>query len=197
MAAAAAWRDAMKALALGIVGFLLLPATAGAAELRSEYTDLSFDQCTAISYDEMGSTWVCPGLRGYPVAVGEGDLRQTVSYGISPLEEKAFMQMLPPFSHVGDKIEWLVDATDPKNLQPVATILRWYTAGEDGTDKGQVLVVTQLKPGATCHIAYVDALANTDANVTARKAAADLAGSFDCENEMPKILGKFTAFEVE
>lgn len=187
----------MKALALGLFGLMLLPAPAGAAGLRSEYTDLDFDQCTAISADEQGSTWVCPGLRGYPVAVAEGDLRQMVSYGISPLEEKAFLQTLPPFNHVGNKIEWLVDTSDPQNLQPVATILRWYTAGEDGADKGQVLVVTQLKPGATCQIAYVDALANPDANATARQAATELAGKFDCENEMPKVRGKFTAFELE
>ena len=66
---------------------------------------------------------------------------------------------------------------------PVATILRWYTAAPDGAgDKteGQVLVVTQLRPGATCHIAYIDALANKNANEMARHIADQQAGSFDC-----------------
>jgi hypothetical protein len=187
----------MKRLILVVAVLLAVPSVSVAAGLKSEYTDLDFEQCTTITADDMGSTSVCPGLRGYPVVVGEGDLRQMVSYGPRPLEEKAVEESLPPFNHVGKKIEWLVDVSDPGNPQPVATILRWYTAGEDGTDKGQVLVVTQLKLGATCHIAWVDALANKDANEKARKAAAELAGNFDCEGEMPKIIGDFSAFDVE
>ena len=60
--------------------------------------------------------------------------------------------------------------------------------------EGQVLVVTKIAPGATCHVAYVDALANPDANELARKAADEKAVDFDCENE-PEIVGKFEAWE--
>ena len=154
-----------------------------AAELRSEYTDLDFAQCTSISSDEVGGTSVCPGLRGYPVVLAEGDLRQSVSYGVQAMDEKAMNQSFAPFNHVGQKIEWLVDASDPDDLQPVATILRWSIAGEDGADKYQVLVVTQLKYGATCQIARIDALAVKDANARARDIAEKTAGSFDCAGE--------------
>jgi len=55
-------------------------------------------------------------------------------------------------------------------------------------------VVTRLAPGATCQIAYVDALANPDANELARKVADEKAAGFDCENE-PEYVGKFEAWE--
>ena len=58
---------------------------------------------------------------------------------------------------------------------------------------GQVLVVSQIEEGNSCHIAYVDALANKDANELAR-AAADKAGDFDCANDEPEVIGKFTAY---
>ena len=62
----------------------------------------------------------------------------------------------------------------------------------DATE-GQVLVVTKVAPDATCHIAYVDALANKNANELARQAADETAMEFDCANE-PRIVGKFTAW---
>jgi hypothetical protein len=93
-------------------------------------------------------------------------------------------------------LEWLLPP-DNQTAPPIATILRWFTQREQAAPAGEVLVVTQLKSGATCHIAYVDALANANANELARQAAEDLAGDFDCENTMPKIYGEFTAFDLE
>ena len=141
----------------GVLAAVLQVGGAAAADLRSEYTDLDFAQCTTIEADDTGSMSACPGLRGYPVVVGEGDLRMFVSFGIDAGSEPAMNQTMSPFNHLGKKIEWLVDASDVDNPQPRATILRWFTAGEDGTDKGQVLVVTQIKPGATCQMAWIDA----------------------------------------
>jgi len=72
--------------------------------------------------------------------------------------------------------------------------VRYFTADpETGEDKGQVLVVTQLVEGNTCHVAYVDALANKDANELARKAA-DESGDFDCATDEPEVIGKFEAY---
>lgn len=177
----------------GVLGLaLLLPGTALAADLRSEYTDLDFTQCTLIESDDTGAMSACPGLRGFPVLVGDGDLRMFVSYGATASAEPAMTETLPPFNHVGTKIEWLVDATDKDHPQPRATILRFITAGENGDDKGQVLVVTQIKPRATCQIALVDALAVKDANAVARKLAAT-AGSYDCTKE-PERIQPFTAY---
>jgi hypothetical protein len=66
--------------------------------------------------------------------------------------------------------------------------------GDAPEKQGQVLVVTQIKAGATCHIAYVDALANADANAMAQKVADEKAGSFDCKNE-PEFVGEFLAWK--
>ncbi|MEO6396581.1 MAG: hypothetical protein ABIO40_11820 [Devosia sp.] len=183
-------------LAIVAAVMIALPGVAGAVELRSDYTDLDISQCTNIRSDEMGGVWTCPGLKGYPVMVAEGDLRMFVSFGLNPGAEKAAEETLPPFNRLGPKIEWLSDSSDAA-LPPVATIIRWFTQRETGEAESQVLVVTQLKPGAVCHIAYIDATANADANALARQAAAELAGSFDCEMTMPQIEGAFAAFDLE
>ena len=188
----------MRTFFAAILGALLLAAAGGvaatAAELKSEYTDLDFKDCTIFTTDEMGFTAACPGLRGYPVILGEGDLRQFVSYGIKATDEKAAQQTPGPFNHAGKKIEWRVDTSDPDDLQPAATILRWFIDADEGVGRpaGEILIVTQLKTGATCHIAYVDAKATKNANELARKIA-DKAGSFDCSGE-PELIQPFKAF---
>ena len=53
--------------------------------------------------------------------------------------------------------------------------------------------MTQIAEGNSCHIAYVDALANPNANELAR-AAADKAGDFNCATDEPEVIGKFTAY---
>lgn len=173
---------------------LLLPGVALAGEFQSQFTDVDFDRCTLISSDEMGGTYACPGYRGIPVMIGEGDLRMFVSYGLTSTTEKAAQQTLPPFNHFAKnaKIEWRLEQGD-EDWVPVATILRWFTSRETGEKEGQVLVVTQLLPGATCHIAYIDALAVKDANAVAQNIADEKAGTFDCANE-PEVVQPFKAY---
>ena len=71
--------------------------------------------------------------------------------------------------------------------------LRKVIDPETGVDKGQVLVVSQIAEGNSCHIAYIDALANKKANELAREAA-DKAGSFDCSTDEVEIVGRFSAY---
>ena len=170
----------MRTIFMSLTGLALLPAMAGAAELRSEYTDLNYEQCTTISSDEVGGTSVCPGLRGYPVLIGEGDLRQSVSYGVQAMAEKAMNQGFSHFNHTGTRIEWLVDAYDKDNLQPVATVLRSFIAGEDGTDKYQVLVVLLVLLGVSCWFGFVVVLVVLVVIAVARNLAQDKAGTFVC-----------------
>lgn len=170
---------------------LAIAAEANGLRIESHYTDVKFDECTVIESNELGATSVCAGYKGYPVVIGDNDLRMSVSYGVQPLEEKAANQSFAPFNHIGQKIEWRIE-TDDDFFQPRATILRWYLSGEDGSDKYQILVVTQLKYGATCHIAYIDALSVPNANELAREVADERAGSFEC-SEGPEIIEPFNA----
>ena len=184
----------MRKLAMSLGAAVLLGTPVSAVELVSAYTDVDVEQCEMLSSDEVGATWACEGLNGYPVVISEGDLRMTVSYGENAMDEIAMSQGFGAFNRLGVRMEWLSPADDSNN--PVATILRWYLQKGEGPDESQILVVTQLKPGAVCQIAWVDATANANANQMARDAAEELAGDFDCGG-MPQVQGEFEAFELE
>ena len=106
--------------------------------------------------------------------IAEGDLRFFVSYGFGADDEPAAGQTPPPFNTLGPKIEWRLSNASGA-WKPVATIVRYFVDNDTDID-GQILVVTQLGEGTTCQIAYIDALANPDANELAREAADDMAG---------------------
>jgi hypothetical protein len=179
-------------LALATLAALVL-SPAAADEVISAYTDINLDECIVMSSDDFGSVWACAGYKGYPVRVAEGDLRFYLSYGFGAADEKAAEQTPPPFNYLGGKIEWrLSDRTG--GFRPFATIVRYFVDKGDTSDKeGQVLVVTRIEEGATCHVAYIDATANSDANEMAREAADEIAPGFDCSDE-PKVVGEFTAW---
>lgn len=176
-------------LAIGLLmGALTSPAHAA---FNSAYTDINLDQCLVLDSDDFGTSWACPGYKGYPLMVTEGDLRFSLIYGFGA--KMADGQTLAPFNHLGSKLEWRLSNALARWM-PIATIVRYHTADpETGEDKGQVLVVTQLVEGNTCHIAYIDALANPDANELARQAA-DESGSFDCQTDEIKTIGAFEAW---
>src|SRR5690606_28981549 len=105
--------------------------------------------------------WWCDGYRGLPVYVMEGDLRFFVSYGERAPDEPAARTTLPSFNQIGDTIEWRLGLGG----DAIATILRFYTDSGDGGPEGQTLVITKLGgPGQICHLGYVDARLNPDAN---------------------------------
>jgi hypothetical protein len=163
------------------------------ADLRSQYTDLDLDDCTVAIADDLSVVHACPGYKGIPVTVGERDMRMFVSFGVRPLEEKAAEETLPPANALGDRIEWRL-GNESGAWAPKATILRWFTKPRSGTVHGEVLVVTQLKLGATCQIAYIDALAQLDANELARQIADEKAGQFDCATGTAEIVKPFKAW---
>jgi hypothetical protein len=181
----------MKSILVSLVAVAALASPANAA-FTSAYTDLDLDQCLVLEADDFSVVWACPGYKGYPLRVSEGDLRFSLQYGFDA-DGSAGFQTLPPFNTLGPKLEWRL-SNDLGRWMPIATIVRYHTADpETGEDKGQVLVVTQLLEGNTCHIAYVDALANADANELAREAA-DKAGDFDCATDEVEVIGKFEAY---
>ncbi|WP_224704024.1 hypothetical protein [Devosia aquimaris] len=182
---------ALSALALGC-GLSAGPALAQSG-FTSAYTDLRLDtDCLVLDADDFGASWSCPGYKGYPVRVSEGDLRFTIAYGYN-IDKEPPSQGFGPFNNLGEKMEWRLSNALGRWM-PVATIVRYHLADpETGENSEQVLVVTQLVEGNTCHIAYVDARANSNANELAR-AAADKAGDFDCANDTVAKPGKFAAW---
>lgn len=173
-------------------GALALAASHPAmAAFESTYTDVNLDDCLLLEADDFGASWACPGYKGYPVRISEGDLRFLVEYGFN-IDAEPDAISLPPFNYLGPRMEWRLSNQSGRWL-PVATIVRYFTDEGDGETENQVLVVTQLAEGATCHIAYVDATANKDANTMAREAADEMAGRFDCEKD-PEIIGEFEAW---
>lgn len=181
-----------RLLALVLSGWALASGPAH-AEFTSAYTDLRLDiDCLVLDADDFGVTWSCPGYKGYPVQVSEGDLRFSIVYGFN-IDKQPGGQTLGPFNELGEKIEWRLSNALGRWM-PVATIVRYHIAdAETGENSGQVLVVTQLVEGNSCHIAYVDARANADANELARQAA-DAAGGFDCAADTIARPGKFAAW---
>ena len=76
-------------------------------------------------------------------------------------------------------------------MRSFATILRWNVKiDEGGVSRGRVLVVTRLGAGGVCHVGYVDALANPDGNMLARRIADEKARAFRCNKDKRIVLGK-------
>jgi hypothetical protein len=84
-----------------------------------------------------------------------------------------------------------METTDGKKGAPFATILRWdvQVSEQRNAKPGQALVVTRLGD-AMCHVGYVDATANRNANELARKLAEEQARNFDCEKDKRLVIGK-------
>ncbi len=153
-------------------------------EITSAYTKINLDECLLLDADNMGASFACPGYKGFPLYVAEGDLRFFVSYGFGALDEIAARQTFPAFNYIGKTLEWRLKQING-NFMPFATILRWFPsfADDEGyNDKtGQILVVTKIEQGNTCHIAYIDTELVANANEVARDFADNEAVNFNCE----------------
>lgn len=182
-------------LALSLVA-AAIPSAAG-AQSSSVYTSTAPKDCRVLSKggaDEDGGSRLCPGQGGLSVLIAEGDLRETVSVGRSAkeaAEQPAAQGWFGPFSSTTDTIEWRLDA----EAKPYAIIQRWHLADNDDLEpKGSprtkaLLAVTRLPPGPVCHVSYVDAAANPNANELARRAADEIARSFRCGSDKVKVIG--------
>ena len=176
----------IKAIAAPVflIGLLVALSQAQAqTNVTSDYTDINLDDCLVLNADDFGAAFACPGYKGFPLYIAEGDLRFFVSYGFGAPDEMAAEQTLPAFNTIGEKLEWrLTNKTG--DFKPFATILRYYTQTGDGSaPDGQVLVVTKIEPGNTCHIAYIDARLTPNANEIARQFADNEAENFNCETD--------------
>jgi hypothetical protein len=181
-------------LLVSVLSPLLVVGPALAQVYESAYSALELSQCQQQPLDPEdpvgGGIWWCEGYGGTPVYVAEGDLRYLVSFGANAATEPAAGQTLPQFNRIHTTLEWRL-ATNPADGRrtPIATILRYFTDNNGGRE-GQVLVVTRLGgPGQVCHVGYVDALLNPDANLLARQVAEAVAGQFVCGQHQPGYYG--------
>ena len=178
-----------KFVALIAVCFAATAASAG--EIASVYSDLDLAKCKALQLytgDEgEGGEWECKGIKGHDVMFWEGDLRGNIAFGPLARSQCSSAQSFGAFNSPGAKIEWRME-----NGKPFATILRWNVKLEDDErdTTGRVLVVTRLGPGGVCHVGYVDARANPNANELAQQLADEKAREFKCGADKPIVAGK-------
>jgi hypothetical protein len=174
-----------------------LPSPANAQTFSSSYTSTAPKECRMIgkpSELDGSTTRVCPGKAGLVVLISEGDLRETVSVGrnrAAAAKEPAAQSWFGPFNSTTNTVEWRAAGG-----KPFAIIQRWHIADNSDPDKEgrptakPMLAVTRLPPGEVCHVAYIDAQANTNPNELARKAADDLARNFKCGKDEVKVIGE-------
>lgn len=169
---------------------LSLSTVANAQRPESRYIKFNLDACETIERDEESGAIIqrCNDAGDYEIYVAEGDLRYFIGYGPNGLNQRAFSQTLAPFNRVNNVVE--LRQYEGEN-EPYAAILRYYTDSGMGDDnaKGEVLVVTKLYGGEACHMAYIDARANPNANELAREIA-DGDEGFDCLKDDPQVIGE-------
>ena len=188
-------RAGARSLMLAVVawgqGAMVVPAGAVTLFQKSAYTALEVSHCSILTKTDDGTTYQCPGLPGVPVYFAEGDDRTFLSAGTSLEKSKAAGQTLKSFKTLFSgksgraTIEWRFVIRNDRKV-PYAMIVRYFTKSARG--KGQVLVVTRITEKQACHMAYIDARANPDAIVIARKIADERAPTFDCSRE-PTVEG--------
>ena len=156
---------------------------AQANPVKSLYTTIDLKECKQVKRHRDGNAWECLGLPGFPVYIAEGDLRHFVSVGVSPQTRRAAKQTLGPFNSIFEAgsnratIEWRFDRKGDRQI-PYAAIIRFHTQNDAG--RGDVLVVFKVMDYDTCHVAYVDALANDEPAALARRIADRESRTFDC-----------------
>ena len=172
-------------LLAGLCAGLLAISPAAAASFDSAYTKLDLDGCEVLKEYEEGSgvDLECPGYKGIPVFVSEGDLRTTVAFG----EDSKNGGTFAPFNSPGTTVEWRLSGGTP-----FAAILRFHLDPGDGSGKTVSVLGIHTIGGngrESCPVGYVDASVNADANVLARKVADEEAGGFACGTDRPSYRG--------
>jgi hypothetical protein len=182
-------------IAVGLAAAGNTPAASQA--VTRVYTQLDSDKCPHTKgqgVEDYGS-WLCPGHDGIAVRLSAGHQRMQVSFGRNAGREPAARETFPRFnSAYKGTIEWRIDTPAGGKSRAFATILRWNVKLEDDErdTTGRVLVVTRLGPGGVCHVGYVDARANPNANELAQQLADEKVRGFRCGADKPIVAGKVT-----
>jgi len=181
---------AYRVLLAALASLLWCSAAVAIQQIKSLYTAVDLAKCHSAEGRE-GPAWSCDGLAGFPVYVASGPDGVYLSVGANADKQRAAGQTLKSTNTVFEPggmrttIEWRFVVRDGRPV-PYATIVRYFT--HDATTQGQVLVVMRVTEQEVCHVAYVDALANLDAMVLARKLADTDARAKPCP-DVPAVQG--------
>ena len=177
------FRSVCVAAVVPLTAVLPVSAIAVTQFQKSVFTAFSIADCEALKSHAGGSAYLCPGLPDFPIYLAEGNGRSFVSSGAAPAEAKAATQTLSSFNTPFAKrtrratVEWRFVIRNDRKV-PYAMIVRFFTSSDAA--HGEVLVVTRIQRAEACHVALIDALANSDAIVLARRIADERARSFAC-----------------
>lgn len=175
----------------GVLGCALAPCDADAVRpSKSLYTALDKSHCEAVGTKPDGQHLLCQGLPGYPLYIVEDHDKSFVSVGVNGEARRAARQTLEANNTLfKDKsaratVEWRFVIRDERPA-PYAMIVRYFTRKDKRS--GQVLVVTRVTDSEACHVAYIDAVANPNAIMMARRIADERAKRFDCKVEPVRV----------
>jgi hypothetical protein len=164
----------------------MIPAVAAASPVKSRYTTIELKSCKRLQRHLDRSSWMCPGLVGYPVYVADKGGHLFLAFGARAQSHRGASQTLRPRNTIFDDsnrrptVEWRFVRRGGRDV-PYATIVRYATSTPDGM--GRALIVSKVMAGESCHVAYIDARSNPDAIVLARNIADHDARTFDCKQE--------------
>ena len=188
--------SAALVIALALVG----PACAqpGEAANDSAYVRV-FDNCTTRESDEEEVVYSdCAGYGDWTVHILAGQHGIAAAY--SPRGKEAQWLESPPragvFQDFGDVMEWRLDASGVE----FATIYRSIFTGFEPGQGGQYLTVSALRGEGDlggCHVAYVEAAQQPQANQIARDAADYLAPGWQCGVDDPIVFDLDSEMDVD
>jgi hypothetical protein len=177
-----------RTIVSGVLAMLLGAASDAMAvqQAKSRYTTIDLAKCRIAIRVAGPKGWHCNGLPGYPVFVARGGSKTFLSVGRNGQWRRAAAQTLGAANTLFDgtsqrtAVEWRFVIRD-KRAVPYATIVRYFT--RSGAERGQVVIVTRVTETEACQVARIDALANSDAMMIARRVADQSARLFDCKRE--------------
>ncbi len=182
-------------IALAMVG----PACAQPGETANDsaYVRVFEDCSTREAEDEPVFFSDCAGYGDWTVHILAGEHGAAVAYSRRGLE--AQWNENPPrvgvFQDLGEVMEWRLDGSGTE----FATIYRSVFSGFEPGQGGQYLTVSALRPeGETgaCHVAYVEAAQQPQANQIARDAADYLAPDWQCGVDQPIVFDLDSEMDV-
>lgn len=195
-------RSSLIATAIATAAFITAPGCAQ-VDADSRYTRL-FEACDERPADDEPVVFsTCPGDSAWDVNLVLGEHGAGVAFSDRGLETQ-WAQSAPRdgvFLSLGPVLEWRIDQADDT---PFATILRWSweswnDAGDGTVPAGQYLVVSALRGEGevgACHVAYVEARRQPNANQIARDAADLLAPDWQCGVEEPVVFDLESEYDV-